>query len=112
MELTTEKIGDVTVVVLPGEQLDASNAKEFKRDVTPLLEPNGKVIFDLTGLRFVDSSGLGAFLSSQRHLNATGGDLKLCGMTKPVRSLFELVRMHKIFDICGTKEEAIRAFTE
>ena len=112
MELTTEKIGDVTVVVLPGDQLDASNAKEFKRDVTPLLEPNGKVIFDLTGLRFVDSSGLGAFLSSQRHLNATGGDLKLCGMTKPVRALFELVRMHKIFDICGTKDEAIRSFTE
>jgi anti-sigma B factor antagonist len=112
MELTTEKIGDVTVVVLPGDQLDASNAKEFKRDVTPLLEPNGKVIFDLTGLRFVDSSGLGAFLSSQRHLNATGGDLKLCGMTKPVRALFELVRMHKIFDICGTKDEAIRSFAE
>ena len=68
MELTTEKIGDVTVVVLPGDQLDASNAKEFKRDVTPLLEPNGKVIFDLTGLRFVDSSGLGAFLSSHEAL--------------------------------------------
>ena len=37
MELTTEKIGDVTVVVLPGEQLDASNAKEFKRDIAALL---------------------------------------------------------------------------
>ena len=67
-----------------------------------------KVIFDLAELRFVDSSGLGAFLSSLRQLNATGGDLKLCGMTKPVRALFELVRMHKIFDICGTKDEAIR----
>jgi hypothetical protein len=37
MELTTEKIGDVIVVILPGEQLDASNAKEFKRDIAPLL---------------------------------------------------------------------------
>ena len=105
MELTTEKIGDVTVVVLPGEQLDASNAKEFKRDIAPLLEPRGKVVFDLAELRFVDSSGLGAFLSFLRQLNAKGGDLKLCGMTKPVRALFELVRMHKIFDICGTKDE-------
>ena len=112
MNLTTEKIGDVTVVILPGDQIDASNAKEFKRDVTPLLEPNGKVIFDLTGLRFVDSSGLGAFLASMRHLNAAGGDLKLCGMTRPVRALFELVRMHKIFDIRVTKDEAIRSFAE
>ena len=110
MQLTTEKIGDVTVVILPGDQLDASNAKEFKRDIAPLLEPRGKVIFDLGELRFVDSSGLGAFLSSLRQLNSTGGELKLCGMTKPVRALFELVRMHKIFDICSTRNEAISSF--
>jgi anti-sigma B factor antagonist len=112
MELTTEKVGNVTVVVLPGDQLDAGNAKEFKRDVTPLLEPRGKVVFDLGELQFVDSSGLGAFLSSMRQLHATGGELKLCAMTRPVRALFELVRMHKIFDICGTRDDAIRSFAE
>ena len=110
MELTAEKVGDVTVVVLPGEQLDASNAKEFKRDIAPLLEPRGKVVFDLAELRFVDSSGLGAILSSLRQLNASGGDLRLCGMTKPVRALFELVRMNRIFAICATKDEAIKSF--
>jgi anti-sigma B factor antagonist len=112
MELTTEKIGDVTVVVLPGEQLDAGNAKEFKRAMAPVLEPCQKVVFDLRELRFVDSSGLGAILSCLRQLNAKGGDLKLCAMTKPVRALFELVRMHRIFDICSTKEDAIRSFTQ
>jgi anti-sigma B factor antagonist len=112
MEMATEKTGDVTVVVLPGEQLDASNAKDFKRDIAAVLEPRGKFVFDLGGLQFIDSSGLGAILSCLRRLNADGGDLKLCGMSKPVRALFELVRMHKIFDIYGTKEEAIRAFVK
>jgi anti-sigma B factor antagonist len=110
MEMTTEKMGDVTVVVLLGEQLDASNAKEFKRDITPVLEANAKMVFDVSQLRFVDSSGLGAILSCLRQLNAAGGDLKLCGMSKPVRALFELVRMHRIFDIYGTRDEAVRAF--
>ena len=109
MELATEKLGDVTIVVLPGEQLDAGNAKEFKRDILPVLEPCSKVVFDLRELRFVDSSGLGAILSCLRQLNAKGGDLKLCEMTKPVRALFELVRMHKIFDIYVTRGEALRA---
>ena len=68
------------------------------------------MIFDLAELRFVDSSGLGAILSSLRQLNANGGDLKLCGMSKPVRALFELVRMHKIFEIHETRDDAIRAF--
>ena len=68
------------------------------------------MVFDLSKLRFVDSSGLGAFLSCLRKLNAKGGDLKLCGMSKQVRAVFELVRMHRIFDIYGTREEAVRAF--
>ena len=109
MEMTTETVGDVTVVILPGEQLDAGNAKDFKRDIAAVLEPCSKVVFDLRELRFVDSSGLGAILSCLRQLNAKGGDLKLCEMTKPVRALFELVRMHKIFDIYVTRGDALRA---
>jgi anti-sigma B factor antagonist len=65
---------------------------------------------DLSHLRFVDSSGLGAMLSCLRQLNATGGDLKLCGMSKAVRAVFELVRMHRIFDIYDTRELAVSAF--
>jgi anti-sigma B factor antagonist len=108
MELTVEKLGEVTIVRLPGEQLDASNAKAFKRDVASVLSGTSKVVFDLSQLHFVDSSGLGAMLSCLRQVNSAGGELKLCGLSKPVRALFELVRMHRIFDICDTRDDAIR----
>ncbi len=110
MEPILEKLGSVTVVSLPVEALDASNVKEFKRDVATAIEERKRVVFDLERLNFVDSSGLGAILSFLRLLNAQGGDLKLCSMSKPVRTLFELVRMHRIFDIYNSKEEAVRAF--
>jgi anti-sigma B factor antagonist len=110
MEIAVDHIGDVAVAVLPVEELDAGNAGEFKRDIAPVLETNKKLVFDLGRLRFVDSSGLGAFLSCLRQVNAKGGDLKLCGMSKQVRGVFELVRLHRIFDILGTTEEAVRAF--
>jgi anti-sigma B factor antagonist len=110
VEIAVEKTGDVAVVEIPVEELDASNAAELKRDIGPVLEANKKVVLDLSRLRFVDSSGLGAMLSCLRQLTGRGGDLRLAGMSKPVRALFELVRMHRIFDIYGTKEEAIRAF--
>ena len=110
MEAIIDKMGEVTILGLPGEHLDASNAKSFKRDIAPVLEENALVVFDLSSLRFVDSSGLGAILSCLRRLNDKGGDLKLCGMSKQVRVLFELVRMHRIFDIFNTREEAVRAF--
>lgn len=110
MQIAFEKVGDVAVAAVPVEELDAGNVGEFKRDTTPLLEGNAKVVLDMSRLRFVDSSGLGAFISCLRKLNAKGGDLKLCGMTKQVRAVFELVRMHRVFDILGTREEALRAF--
>lgn len=110
MEATLEKIDNVIVVTILGDSLDANNAKEFKRNMSFSLAERSKVVFDLSRLQFVDSSGLGAILSCLRQLNASGGDLKLCGMTKPVRVLFELVRMHRVFDIYNSKEEAVHAF--
>ena len=111
MEIVAEKIGDVAVVVLTVDELDAGNAPEFKRDVAPLLEQSARIVFDLAKLRFVDSSGLGAFLSCLRKVNAKGGDVKLCRMSKQVRTVFELVRMHRIFDIYESKEAALAAFS-
>jgi anti-sigma B factor antagonist len=110
MQIALEKVGDVAVAAVPVEELDAGNAGEFKRDIAPLLDANARLVLDLSRLRFVDSSGLGAFISCLRKLNARGGDLKLCGMSKPVRAVFELVRMHRVFDIVATREEAVRAF--
>ena len=110
MEIAVDKIGSIAVASVPVDELDASNAEEFKRDIAPILQANTKLVLDLSKLRFVDSSGFGAMLSCLRQLSAKSGDLKLCGMSKQVRALFELVRMHRIFDIYGTKEEAARAF--
>lgn len=110
MHVETETIGDVAVATVPVEELDASNAVEFKRDIAPILESQNKVVLDLSGVRFVDSSGLGAFISCLRQLKAHGGDLKLSGLSTGVRGVFELVRMHRVFDIVPTREEAVKAF--
>ncbi len=110
MEIAVEKENDVAVVIIPVAELDAANAAEFKRDMATVLDAHAKVLLDLTRLRFIDSSGLGAFLSCLRKLNEKQGDLKLCGMAQQVRAVFEMVRMHRILDIFGTREEAMRSF--
>jgi anti-sigma B factor antagonist len=110
MKLLQEKQNNVMVVTLSGDVLDASVTSDFKREMTPVLQTEYRVVFDMSNIQFVDSSGVGAILSCLRTLNAEGGDLKICALTKPVRALFELVRMHKIFDIFGSREEAIASF--
>ncbi len=109
MDLTIDKTGDVAAVSVPVDELDASNASELKRDMAPVLQANTKVVLDLSRVRFMDSSGLGAMLSCLRQINAKKGELKLCGMTRQVRGAFELVRLHRIFDIYPDRAEAVRA---
>ena len=69
-----------------------------------------QVILDIGALQFVDSSGLGAVLSCLRKLTSKEGDLKLCNMTKQVRLLFQLVRMHRIIDVYNNRDEALASF--
>jgi anti-sigma B factor antagonist len=110
VEIAQETVGNVLVLTPQGEDLDASNTSDFKRDMGPLIEGQTRVVLCLARVRFVDSSGCGALISLLRQLKSRGGDMKLCEIDKQVRSLFELVRMHRVFDIYNTCQEAIRAF--
>lgn len=112
MELSTEEIGDITVVAVLTEVLDAGNTDEFKTGFASILNESNKnkMVFEMSNVRFVDSSGCGTLLFCQKQLSKLGGNLKLCGVQESVRSLFELVRMDRVIDIFDSKEEAVKSF--
>ena len=110
MDLGVEIVDGVAVVLVTVEELDAGNIAEFKRRIAPVLTAHSKVVIDLSRVRFIDSSGLGAMLSCLRQLTAKSGDLKLCGLSKQVRAAFELVRLHRILDIHADRSKAVEAF--
>jgi anti-sigma B factor antagonist len=102
---------DVLVIELREDNLDASNVREFKDAIGAVIHERTQVVLDMSGVKFVDSSGLGALISCLRQLNGRRGDFKLCAMSKTVRALFELMRMHRVFNIHDTREEAVRSFS-
>jgi anti-sigma B factor antagonist len=110
MEPTVDKVGDVTIIAVNVEELDAANADDFRRTIAPLLKGCRKLVLDLAQLQFVDSRGCGVILSCLKHVSTAGGDLKLCRVTQPVQMVFDLIRMHNICQIVGTREEAVAAF--
>ncbi len=112
MNLQTAIEGDVVLVTPDFETLDADNAKEFRERFAEVTGDHRKVALDLTALRFIDSSGLGAILSCLRELNQHGGDLRLFNMSRPVRSMFELVRMHRVVEIYNTREDVLNSYNE
>jgi anti-sigma B factor antagonist len=100
----------VLIAEMNGRSLDASNSKEFKSAVEPLLESNAKLVFDFRQVDFVDSTGLGALVSCLRRAHTAAGEIKLCGLNKPVRALLELVRMHRVFEIFNNADEAVSSY--
>lgn len=110
MEFAVENIDDIAIVGIGSDVIDAANAKEFREDITPVLEKNKKVIFDMSRVGFLDSSGCGMILSCLRQLSSEGGNLKMFALQKPVLTLFELIRMHRIIEIFNSREEALKSF--
>ena len=110
MQTSVEQVGDVTVVAINEEQLDAGNADDFRQDMAPTIKDCKKMVIDLTRVRFVDSRGCGAILSCLKQLSANRGDLKLCNVCPYVRTVFDLIRLHRICEILATRDAAVRAF--
>ncbi len=112
MDFGVERIGGITIVELPMEELDAGNSEIFKESVLAELAEDGKVVFDLRRVRFVDSSGCGALLSCLKELNDRGGDLKFCNVRDPVRMVFELIRLNRLISFHDSHEAAMAAFVK
>lgn len=102
---------DVLLMEVQEERLDAHNSGELKNRMLSLFE-EGKIniVINLSEVRFIDSSGLGALVSGYKNASARNGNLKLCCLQPQVKSMFELTRLHRVFEIFPTTEEAIGSF--
>ena len=111
MNLNIEEKGATVLIEVKEERLDAHNSSELKTQMLTLFD-DGKnnLVIDLQDVRFVDSSGLGSLVSGFKNASARSGNLKLCGLQPQVKSMFELTRLHRVFEIFPGSEEALASF--
>ncbi|CAG9623380.1 STAS domain-containing protein [Sutcliffiella rhizosphaerae] len=88
-----------TLVILEGE-IDAYTAPKVKERVAPLLEGfTGEVIFDLTNVNYMDSTGLGMFVGFFKTVKANNGDFRLMGLSDRLKRLFDITGLAGIMEI-------------
>jgi anti-sigma B factor antagonist len=102
---------EVLVIQVKEDNLDASNVRAFRDGMQALIKDKTRVVLDMSHLKFVDSSGLGALISCLRDTNGRKGDFRLSNMSRSVLALFELMRMHRVFSIHETAEGAVASFS-
>jgi anti-sigma B factor antagonist len=110
MMFQSSKVGDVTVLAAPGA-LDSRNAQDAREFLKQQIKAGeSKVVIDLSSVTFIDSSGLGVLLTALKAARASGGDVRLTGLTPPVKTIFELTRLFQVFSSFPTVEQAIQSF--
>lgn len=99
MELNIEDIGDLRVIKVQDDRIDAAVAIQFKdkmRELTDSAPPG--VLLDLSRVEFLDSSGLGAVVAAFKQASPDRR-LELAGLTPTVEKVFKLTRMDSVFTI-------------
>ena len=99
MEITLSLADGLPVFSLAG-RLDVITGPVLEERLKPLLADDGaRIVMDCAGLTYVSSAGLRVFLSTQRHLTASGGAVAFASLSKPVRELFHLAGLEELFVI-------------
>ena len=109
MNILAERHGGKIVLSLKEERIDAHNSGELKDFFLKVLEEEAgrSLVIDLDRVEFIDSSGLGALLSGLKNAGLRSRGFILAGLQPRVRSMFELTRLHRVFDIYPKLEEAL-----
>ena len=105
VDIELEQAQDQWTLTVAGE-LDYSECSTFRMHIDRVLKSSPPaLIVDMSGIEYLDSSGLGLLLSLSREFTPHGGRLVL--ITNPtVDSILELTRLTGIFSIAGNAEEA------
>ncbi len=111
--LKTDKINNV--IIARFDNIDRFNAlitEPVKEELKSLFnKPDTKLVLNLEGIRFIDSSGFGVFLSILKTANNNHGQFKLCGIEPEVMELFKLLQLHNVFEIHNNLDDCIKSFS-
>ena len=110
MDLKVVHHGRIKELVPLVSSIEVTNAQRFKERVREHLEPRVSLVINLEHVDLLDGGGLGALVWLLREVESRAGQVRLCGLKKPVQILLEVVRMHRVFDIYPDTDQAIKGW--
>lgn len=111
MQIKEQIEGDVVVLSLRGNLMGEPETSEFRDKVKDLVRDGFlKIVLDVSKIKWVNSSGLGALISALATVNNSGGDMRLANVTEKIKSLFMITQLIKVFKTFDTSERAVASF--
>lgn len=109
--INIEKLDKIDVVTFNVEKLNALVTEEFMDEVSKVFEAsNSKVVINLSGLKYIDSTGFGCFLAVMKMARNSYGVLKFAKPEPAIMELFRTLHLHTVFQIYDDMESCVRSF--
>ena len=98
-------------VLAPSGRLDVAGAPALKAAVSEAVtDGRPRLVIDMEGVSFVDSSGLGSVVAALKQARSSKGDLRLAAPNQQVRVVLELTTLDRVFPYYATVEDALSDF--
>ena len=110
MDISTREKGKVLIFDVQGD-LDAKSASILKEKINEkITDGKSLILINLSALPYMDSAGLGVLVSGLKNANRLSGDLRIWGLQDEVKSIFELTRLNKVFQIFEDELAAVSSY--
>ena len=113
MRIQSKDVDGITVLNLQGKLMGGPDADTFRNTIYGLIEKGKKrVIVNLRGVSWVNSTGVGILISGYTTLRKNEGDMKLVHVSEKIQSILYVTKLNLIFECFDSEEEAIASFDE
>jgi anti-anti-sigma factor len=107
LQIEIHSVGTAKIVAPLGD-IDMSNSTHLRASIRPILKEDiSKIVLDLQGVPYVDSSALGTLIEGLQLANQAAISFILCNLNESVRSIITLSKLDQIFTIHSSKEDAL-----
>lgn len=99
---------DITVIKLRGELIDRNQAKDLMNDFSELVvQKKPKFIFDLSELKYLNSSGLNVLINCMSKARKEGGEVVIVNVSKKVNELLIITKLTTLFTVAESVEKGV-----
>lgn len=107
MNVTSTVLGDILIARLDG-RVDASSCKSLEEQAMGWIEcGHTHLVFDCETMDYISSAGLRVFLLIAKRVGERSGSVKLCGLSAPVREIFDISGFSQLFAIVPALSDAL-----
>jgi anti-sigma B factor antagonist len=111
LQIEERSVDDVTVVILTGQMVLDDGDLAFRRQIDTLVQSSRlKILVDLAGVTYIDSSGVGMMVAQLKMVQQSGGDIRLLRLNSRGQRLFGLLKLRTTFETFDDEALAVRSF--